>query len=262
MSPSQSHLIPHSPVFQQGVDCLRAEFSSDYLTSSDGVTQIGTLKYSEPPSASRTVIEAPFSPDSIETRQAYQYAGNQRSKSSVAVNPVPIQVLGSRTVPVLSAPPDKGKSGWRSKLTRSRKESHKPSADSSSLSSTTLESQRLDEVSLKSLTNVSKGAVKGKSGKNINVQLSQNSTHALFWTPSSIQLLDLGESPPALVRMISTESTCVLAAVTKVHLAYIIGTRDQKLTVTVAYPIKFALCADAMSKASNRESCRTSSACY
>lgn len=43
---------------------------------------------------------------------------------------------------------------------------------------------------------------------------------------------DIGLSPPVLGRAVATESTCVLAAVTKVHLAYIIGTRGQKLTVS------------------------------
>jgi hypothetical protein len=37
-----------------------------------------------------------------------------------------------------------------------------------------------------------------------------------------------------MVRAIATESTCLLAALTKVHLAYIIGTRDQKLTVSIS----------------------------
>jgi hypothetical protein len=96
-----------------------------------------------------------------------------------------------------------------------------------------LESQRLEEISLKNLTTVPKGAVRGKSGKTINVQLSQNSSHALFWTQPSIHILDMATSPPIVIRAVLTESTCVLAAVTKVHLAFIIGTRDQKLTVRI-----------------------------
>jgi hypothetical protein len=35
-----------------------------------------------------------------------------------------------------------------------------------------------------------------------------------------------------MTKAISTESTCILAAVAKSHVAYIIGTRDQKLTVS------------------------------
>jgi hypothetical protein len=130
------------------------------------------------------------------------------------------------------APPEKGKSNWMSKKFGSKKESLKTSGDSSSLSSTTLESQRLDEISLKSLVSTAKASIKGKSARNINVYLSQNSTFSLFWTQSLIHIWDVGTSPSTMVRAIATEGTCLLAAVTKVHLAYIIGTRDQKLTVS------------------------------
>lgn len=149
--------------------------------------------------------------------------------SSISFEPAPL--VRSRTVPVV-APPEKGKSSWRSKF-GSRKDSFKASGDTSSLSSTTLESQRLDEISLKSLASAPKVSVRGKSAKNINVYLSQNSTFALFWTQASIHIWDVGTSPPTMVRAIATESTCLLAALTKVHLAYIIGTRDQKLTVSI-----------------------------
>jgi hypothetical protein len=94
-----------------------------------------------------------------------------------------------------------------------------------------VESQRIEEISLKSLTNANKNSGRGKSSKSINVYLSQNSTYGLFWTQPSINIWDVGTSPPSFMRAISTESTCVLAAVTRLHLAYIIGTRDQKLTV-------------------------------
>jgi hypothetical protein len=141
-----------------------------------------------------------------------------------------VPLVRSRTVPV-AAPPEKGKSKWRSKF-GSRKESSGVSGDTSSLSSATLESQRLDEISLKPLTSISKNNAKGKGVKRINVYLSQNSTYALFRNPFSIYIFDIGVSPPTIGRAISTESTCLLAAVTKVHLAYVIGTRDQKLTVS------------------------------
>jgi hypothetical protein len=85
---------------------------------------------------------------------------------------------------------------------------------------------------LKSLASSSKASFRGKSAKNINVYVSQNSTYALFWTQTAINIWDVGNSPPFLGREIATDSNCVLAAVTKVHLAYIIGTRDQKLTVS------------------------------
>jgi len=228
---SQSLLTPGSPGFRHRLDTPRTEFSSDNFTSSDGATPMDSLTTSDPQTATNTVMETPFSPDSVGPRPVYQQPRVERTPSNVAFDPVP--VTRSRTVPVISQP-DKGKSSWftRSKLTRSRKEpSNKHSGDTSSLSSTTLESQKLEEISLKSLTNSSKSSRSGKSGKNINVYLSQNSTHALFWTQPSIHILDIGTSPPTIIRAISTESTCVLAAVTKVYLAYIIGTRDQKLTV-------------------------------
>ena len=219
--------VPSSPGFRQRLDTPRTEFSSDNLTSSDGATQMD-IKTPDPQSSTVPVIETPFSPDSVGTRQVYEQSRIERSTSSVAFNSVP--VTRSRTLPTL-AQPEKEKSRWfnRSKLTRSRKE---PSGDTSSLSSSTLvESQRLEEISLKNLTSASKSSRSGKSGKNISVHLSQNSTHALFWNQHSIHIMDVGNSPPNVIRAISTESTCVLAAVTKTHLAYIIGTRDQKLTV-------------------------------
>jgi hypothetical protein len=135
----------------------------------------------------------------------------------------------TRTIPLV-APTEKGKSRWRSKLTGARKASFGASADTSSLSSTALEAQRLEEVPLKGLSSASKITVRGKGAKNVNVVLSQNSTNALFWAQPSIHVWDVGTSPPTMIRAISTESTCVLAAVAKVYLAYIIGTRDQKLT--------------------------------
>jgi hypothetical protein len=93
-----------------------------------------------------------------------------------------------------------------------------------------MEDQKLDEISLGALSSVQKIAGRGKNAKNINVYLSRHSTFALFWTQLLIQIWDVETSPPAMARAISTTSTCILAAVAKVHLAYIIGTRDQKLT--------------------------------
>ena len=230
---SQSLLTPGSPGFRQRLDTPRTEFSSDNFTSSDGATHMDSLTASDPQTATNPVMETPFSPDSVGPRQAYPPHKIERTPSNVAFDSVP--VVRSRTVPVISQP-EKGKTSWftRSKLTRSRKEpSNKHSGDTSSLSSTTLESQRLEEITLKSLSS-SKPSRSGKSGKSINVYLSQNSTHALFWTQPSIHIMDVGSSPPSIIRAVSTESTCVLAAVTKAYLAYIIGTRDQKLTVNTS----------------------------
>lgn len=134
-----------------------------------------------------------------------------------------------RTVPLVTSS-EKGKSKWRL-FTSSKKTPTVTVADSSSLSSTTLEGQRLDEVSLSALLGAQKSHSRGKPSKSTNVHLSQSSTLALFWTQLLIHVWDVGTSPPTMVRAVSPESTCILVAVAKVHLAYIIGTRDQKLTV-------------------------------
>lgn len=103
------------------------------------------------------------------------------------------------------------------------------SGDSSSLSSGALENQRLEEIPLGSLMGSSKP--KARASRTIHTYLSPSSTLALFWSQLSMQIWDVGTSPPTMMRGISTESTCILAAVVRTHLAYIIGTRDQKLTV-------------------------------
>lgn len=229
-SRSLSHSLlttgPQSPGFRQRIDTPRTEFSSENLTLSDGATFGDTQKHFDYLNAG----EHPYSPNSVGIRQVQSHPQIERTMSKVVIDQIPVS-KSSRNISVTSQAPDKGKTGWRSKLSRSRKESYRPSADTSSLSSTTLESQKLEEISLKSLTTASKSGSRGKSGKNMNVSLSQNSTHAIFWTQLSIHILDVGTSPPTIIRAISTESTCVLAAITRVHLAYIIGTRDQKLTV-------------------------------
>jgi hypothetical protein len=218
-SPERSRSIPMSPGYHGLLDAPRMD-SMDTSNSKEVVAGIVKLDSQK--------SEAPFSPDLVGSPVSSQ-TRLAPSASIVSFDPVPL--VRSRTVPVV-APPDKGKSKWRSKF-GSRKESSGPSGDTSSLSSATLESQRLDEISLRELTSASKKHSKGKGPKSINVYLSQNSTYALFWTPFSIYIWDIGMSPPTLGRAIATESTCVLAAVTKVHLAYIIGTRDHKLTVSL-----------------------------
>lgn len=141
----------------------------------------------------------------------------------------PAPVHTPRTVPLVASP-EKGKSKWR--LFAGSKKAPAPSAgDSSSLSSTTLEGQKLDEISLSALLGTQKPHSRGKPSKSVNVYLSQSSTLVLFWTQLLIHIWDVGTSPPTIVRAIMPESTCILAAVAKMHLAYVIGTRDQKLTV-------------------------------
>lgn len=130
------------------------------------------------------------------------------------------------------ATPEKPKSRWR--IFGSTKKPSQPAAtsgDSSSLSSGALESQKLEEIPLSSLVQGSKS--RGRAAKTIQTYLSQNSTLALFWSQFQLQIWDIGSSPPTVLRGISTDSTCILATVARTHAAYIIGTRDQRLTVCV-----------------------------
>lgn len=134
-------------------------------------------------------------------------------------------------VPSIVAPSERRSSKWKLKLSGSKKASTKSSGDSSSLSSTNLEAQRLEEISLRSLINTTHASVRGKTSKNVNVAISQNSTYVLFWTQASINIWDVRTSSPILGREVSMDSSCLLAAATRVHLAYMIGTRD-RLTVS------------------------------
>jgi hypothetical protein len=217
---------PQPPKLRQKSGIVQTDFAtSEDPTFSDGLGYKDTPKTGDVPRrTSHSALESPILPSiALGTTQS-------RLQSTSTVSFEPKSLSRTRTIPVV-APPERGKSKWRSKITGSRKEPSKASGDSSSLSSTTLESQRLEEFSLKSLASSTKVSVRGKSAKNINVFLSQNSTYALFWTQTAINIWDVSNSSPLLGRAISTDSNCVLAAVTKMHLAYIIGTRDQKLTV-------------------------------
>ncbi|KAI1925537.1 hypothetical protein LOZ58_006021 [Ophidiomyces ophidiicola] len=152
----------------------------------------------------------------------------ERASSTASFQPIP--PTRTRTISLGVNLDKKGR--W---MSIRRKDPPAPTAgDASSLSSGTLEGQRMEEISLKDLINASKVHGRGKGSKSINVYLSQNSTHALFWMQPSIHVWDVGMSPPLPIRAISTESSCLMAAVTKTYLAYVIGTRDQKLTVRTA----------------------------
>jgi hypothetical protein len=264
-SPDRSRLIPQtvfspqSPSFLQKLDTPQIEHSlSDNITYIDGALSANTQRMAGAQRASNGAIQSPFSPNFVGTGEENQPRIEQ-STSTILFEPVPFRK--SQTVP-LAAPPEKGWSIWRSKLTGLKRDSFGSLGDTSSLPSTTQESQRLEEISLKSLTNAAKISVRGKSTKNINVYLSQNSTYALFWTQPSIHIWDVGTSPPTIRRAISTESTCVLAAMTKVYLAYIIGTRDQKLTVIyLANVPRTFIFTNVNDVASNRESYSAISAC-
>ncbi|KAF4636464.1 hypothetical protein G7Y89_g1616 [Cudoniella acicularis] len=224
-----THLSPVSPGFRQIPDASRAESSSDCGTSKDGPAY-GTLPQLEP------IRSPPYSPDVISSPSSSRKRLESMS-SGMSFEPIP--PIRSRTIPLV-APPEKSKNKWRSRF-GSKRESVSASGDSSSLSSTMLESQRLEEISLKTLINQPKKTVRGKSAKNVNVYLSKNSAYALFWNQFSIYVWDIGTSPPTMGRAVATESTCVLAVVSKVFLAYIIGTRDQKLTLRIVNLIQPAV---------------------
>lgn len=239
----RSRSIPQSPISTKSPELslnldtpqTRTIFSSNLTSSIEGVhpqNSAGARKNS-----TGGVDVTPFSPDSVTGRAVLPNI--EHSTSTVSFEPLPS--IRTRTVPVPLPAERKEPSSWRSKLTGgSRKQSFVASGDTSSLSSTTLEAQSLEEISLKSLLVVEKGkkssSGRSKSGKSsIKVYLSQNSPHALFWTQLTIHIWDLGgPGPPKVTRSISAESTCVMACVTKNFLAYVIGTRDQKLTVCTA----------------------------
>ncbi|ODH50361.1 hypothetical protein GX48_03476 [Paracoccidioides brasiliensis] len=217
-------LLTPSPPFTPGIrhrfDAPRNEFSPmDSLTA---INEIGDTLGQANAADSQVSLGSPeFS------SQGANLPKLEKNISTTTFESVPF--FRSRTLqsPGVS---DRGKSGWRKLGTR--KESIAASGDTSSLSSSLLESQKLDEIPLKSLANAMK-SVKGRFAKNTNVYLSQNSTFALFWTQTTIHLWDVGTSPPTMKRAFSTDSTCLLAAVTKMYLAYVIGTRDNKLTLRI-----------------------------
>ncbi|KAI9046854.1 hypothetical protein LZ554_008933 [Drepanopeziza brunnea f. sp. 'monogermtubi'] len=231
--PATFLISPSSPGLGRRLDTPRTDFApSEEMTSSDGATYFDTPGISPDPSQKPTA--APMDTISPLSPTFTIPGGSQpRLQSNSTISFEPEALAKSRTASS-SALAEKSKSrSWRSKLTSSKKECSKATpGDNSSVSSTTLESQKLDEICLKNLTSSSKIS-RGKSGKNINVAISQNSCYVLFWTQASINIWDVSSSSPILGRAILTESNCVLAAVTKVYLAYIIGTRDQKLTLRI-----------------------------
>jgi hypothetical protein len=135
----------------------------------------------------------------------------------------------------ISSPESKPKmNGWKAKFTGRRKASvSAATADSSSLSELGTESQRLEEINLSGLLGGHKS--KSKGGRTVKAVLSQhaNSTLALFWSPLVIYVWDIAPSPPALKKSITTENTCIIATIGLQYLAYVVGTRDAKLTLRI-----------------------------
>lgn len=166
------------------------------------------------------IVELPtFPPESAAGKSSRATDQSPPLSSSAARSPHPIS-------------PDRAKSKWKMPFTSARRPSQVTTGDTSSISSGHIEEQVVDEISLKSLFGSSqKQSSKSKSTKNVSVYLSQSSTFVLFWSPLVIQLWDAGTSPPELCRSITLESTCIKAVVGRKYLAYVVGTRDQKLTV-------------------------------
>ena len=216
-STQPSSLIPRSPIFHPRMDSARTKFSKSENPSSslDGNVDAPLPLFSTPALA--------IEPTQVASRQMT----NSHATSG------PNLRANIKTAP-LAAHPEKSKSRlWTKFSSGSRKESCTPSLDSSSLSSTGIECQRLDEIFIRGLSNSQKISARGRGTKNINVCLSRNSTKALFWTQSTIHLWDASTSPSSMQREILTDGNCVLTALTKLHLAYIVGTRDQKLTLRI-----------------------------
>lgn len=239
-SRSLPHTMPSqvSPIvgtFGQRLDTPSTlpSFSSD-LTSLDGSRSGDGSRMPELRKTSTTTDETSFSPESMSGQ------GNTSPN-----DPSPFGMVSETGTYFVNRSAvghshsdrkkSKGGSKWTSVFSGSRKESVPgQSVETTSLSSSTVEAQRLDEINLESLVRVPrKTSSKSKNAKAINISLSQNSTNALFWTQSLIQIWDVGTSPPAMTRVFPTEGSCYKASVTKMYLAYIIGTRDPKLTLRI-----------------------------
>lgn len=228
---SRSQSLPMSPNSARSYqtdDTSRTDHSSRSFSGASSSSQSFAMRSTEIfKNAARSPIDQPLSPGFLSNEPGT----SSRMAFASAVS------FEADSVKRKASAADKGKSSWRSKLSVSRKDSTKCSGDSTSSSSTTSEAQKTEEVPLKDLMNVSKGKAhsKAKIAKLVNAALSQNSAYALFWTQSSLNVWDLATSPPILGRAISPESACVLAAVTKVHLAYIMGSSNQKLIVSISH---------------------------
>ncbi|RDW92330.1 hypothetical protein BP5796_01724 [Coleophoma crateriformis] len=219
----QVQAVPHTEDFPLSNEKSQTEtLEADPPISMRQITPIDT-KISE------STSDTPSSSDNMVFRRPHQKSAKPSVTSFESLSPFSERPSNTTTSP------GKVKSKWMPKWTGTRKEETRTPTDRSSISSTALEAQRLEEISLRSLIATTKASTRGKNAKKVYVNMSDNSTHALFWTQSLIQVWDLGSSPPTLKRALSTESTCLLVAVTKVYLAYIIGTRDQKLTLRVVH---------------------------
>ncbi|GFG11912.1 hypothetical protein IFM61392_07142 [Aspergillus lentulus] len=193
----------------------------------DSPPPLGNRRMSEtpPPRTVRPAAgEPPFSADSVGGFEPL-------SKTTTFTHTSSSSSAGIRAL----SPPatlDKSRSKWKPRFTSSKKET-RDHADTSSLSSATLETQKLEEIDLKSLCRRGKHSAGGKFAQNIRVSLSQNSAYSLFWSQSSIQIWDVSTCPPTFKDTISTDGFCILAAATGTQVAYMTGDRDRKQTLWI-----------------------------
>lgn len=164
-SPERSRSIPHallsttpvSPGFRRPSDASRFDLSD---------ASYGKEAAQADPQRSDSVASpGPLSPG-VMSSSGPSHSRFDQSVSSVSFEPPPPS--RSRTIPLV-APPEKGKSKWRPKFGSRRESAAGASIDTSSLSSSTLEGQKLEEISLKELASASKNKARGKGAKNINV---------------------------------------------------------------------------------------------
>lgn len=215
---------------------LQRRWNDVRTDSVENLPSLGNRKMSDTPPPPRTpralTGEPPFSADDVGEQFSRTTSIDQSAKGVNFTNQSWSSSSGARTL----SPPgrsEKSSSKWKSRFNMARKDTKESvdTRDTSSLSSATLESQKLEEIDLKLLVNRAKESTKGNFAQNINVALSQDSTYALFWTHQSIQIWDVSTSPPSFKDSVSTEEFCVLATIAGKHLAYMIGDRDQRLTV-------------------------------
>lgn len=248
---SQVLSSPQTPDPYQAPEPLPTELRSPASSTTLGTKTVDyyaqDMNYSqqEPSVSGWSPPPPPPPPDPRDFRRPSQ----ARSEDSLIPPPT------ARTIPIVSSP-EKGKSKWRM-FAGGRKPSVGAGGDTSSLSEIAgLEAQRLEEISLAGLSGVQKSSAKaGKTTKSMRVYLSQNSTLALFWTQVAIHVWDVGSSPPTMMRAISTESTCILAAVGRQYLAYMIGNRDQKLTARHPAKAPCSYFANLITAVANRGPC-------
>lgn len=238
---SQSIWTPQVSSIRQILDEHQQDFippENATINSSEGTTHSHSdgQKTFDTQTVQTSIGDPPFSPDFIVSpltpsiSNSFKFPRAAQSPSAPTFDSTPF--VSSRTVPSVTTPKLK-KPGLFSRL-QSKREAPAVQLEIQAPGRVPLSEESLEEISLMSLIAVPKALLRSKTAKTIrdvNVSLSQNSPHALFWSQSFIHILDIGSSPPKVIQALATDSTCVQAVVTRVHLAYIVKSQDQKLTV-------------------------------